>query len=377
LHDNKTSSELTEDAAPYGAAGAPAQGPEEPRSLLFLSCDIVGSTRYKQSKSLWQMTFLSFYRQFPQALGELTAAACFEPEFKLWKPVGDELIFTVHVRDEDEIYHAVRLWLVAMDRYEEDALHDTPLATKGGAFIATFPGPDSESSIPRNPTTETSDKGVVELNDEALAARGTSAADAYMYDYFGPSIDTGFRVISACDNRYFTLAIEVAWALAQCAADAGADKRKYPLEHLRLLDTREFKGVWDSRPYPLFALDRHQSDLINVALADIEKTGVEPDKVVNLCRECSKHPSWPSRLYLPNSSNTCFHDKPADSLEALRSNSMDGAETIPDEAAGTVEELEDDPPLPDPQPSTPRNAIDTSTDAWFARARNWRLGPDA
>ena len=166
------------------------------RSLLFLSCDIVGSTRFKQSMALWQKTFLTFYREFPQVLGDLTAEANFEPDFMLWKPVGDELIFTVHVRDEAEIFHAVRLWLEAMDKYERESLEDTPLATKGGAFIATFPGPDSESSIPRNPTIETSDKGVFELNAEALASR----SDDYMYDYFGPSIDTGFRVFSACDK---------------------------------------------------------------------------------------------------------------------------------------------------------------------------------
>ena len=331
--------------------------PQEARSLLFLSCDIVGSTRYKQSMTLWQKTFLSFYREFPQVLGGLTATAGFEPEFTLWKPVGDELIFTVHVRDEAEIYHAVRLWLEAMDEYERDSLADTPLTTKGGAFIATFPGPDSESSIPRNPATETSDKGVVELNDEALAAR----SDDYMYDYFGPSIDTGFRIFSACDNRYFTLSIEVAWALAQCAADAGADSAKFPLDHLRLLDTRVFKGVWDGRAYPLFALDRHQSDLINVALAAIEKTDLEPHKVVSLCRECSKDGGWPSRLYLPKSDHGEFRVVPTDSLDELRSNSMEGAESLPEvEAAGTADELEDDPPLPDPQRDLQVDALESA-----------------
>ncbi|WP_418063743.1 hypothetical protein [Pimelobacter simplex] len=323
---------------------------DEARSLLFLSCDIVGSTRFKQSStlSLWQKTFLTFYREFPQVLGDLTAEAGFEPEFKLWKPVGDELIFTVHVRNEEDIFHAVRLWIAAMDKYESDVLEDTPLATKGGAFIATFPGPDSESSIPRNPITETSDKGVVELNAEALAARDTDAGDAYMYDYFGPSIDTGFRIFGACDNRYFTLTVEVAWALAQCAADAGVDSEKFPLPHLRFLGTQVFKGVWDGRAYPLFALDRHQSDLINKALAALEDNHLDPNKVAELCRQCSKDADWPSKLYLPASDHSIFRSEPVDPLEQLASNSMDGAETLPAAGAGTGEELEHDPPLPEP-----------------------------
>lgn len=295
--------------------------------------------------SLWQKTFLTFYREFPQVLGDLTAEAAYVPSFNLWKPVGDELIFTVHVRKEEEIFDAVRLWLKAMETYENDSLQDTPLATKGGAFIATFPGPDSESSIPRNPTIETSDKGVFELNAEALAIR----SDDYMYDYFGPSIDTGFRIFGACDNRFFTLSVEVAWALAQCAADAGIDSAKFPLQHLRLLDTRVFKGVWDARPYPLFALDRHQSDLINMALAAIEKTDLKPHQVVDLCRECSKDPAWPSKLFLPDSDHGFFRVAPVDSLKELASNSMDGAETLPSANSQVGEDLEENPPLPEPK----------------------------
>lgn len=316
----------------------------DPRSLLFLSCDIVGSTRYKQSMALWRKTFLSFYREFPQVLGGLTADAGFEPEYELWKPIGDELIFTVHVRHETEVYHAVRHWLKAMDDYEQGSLEKTTLSTKGGAFIATFPGPDSESSIPRDPTIETSDKGVFELNAEALATR----SDAYFYDYFGPSIDTGFRVTSVCDHRFFTLSIEVAWAMAQCALDAGADgEEKYPLKDLRLRESREFKGVWNGRPYPLFAIDRHQTDLINVAMAAIENNGLEPYKVVNLCRACSEDAAWPSRLYLPESRHSYFLDVPDEALDDLRSNSMEGAETVPGEDPfGTAEELEENPPLP-------------------------------
>src|SRR5581483_5568883 len=145
--------------------------PADPRSLLFLSCDIVGSTAFKQQEgTLWQKTFLSFYREFPQMLGELTSNANYEPGFTLWKPIGDELIFTTLVRSERDIYAAVRIWLSALADYEKNVFNDVPLATKGGAFVATFPGPDSESSIPRNPLSETSDKGVVELNDEALAS---------------------------------------------------------------------------------------------------------------------------------------------------------------------------------------------------------------
>lgn len=313
---------------------------QAPRSVLFLSCDLVGSTHFKQQRKLWQKVFLSFYREFPQILGELTRAEHFEPGFSLWKPVGDELIFTAVVTTEDQVYRAVRLWTCAMESYETYVLSDIGMKTKGGAFIATFPGPDSESSIPRDPAMEKSDKGVVELNDEALASR----SDDYLFDYFGPSIDTGFRVLSACSNRFFTLSVEVAWAMAQCAVDVGVRTDRYPLEDLRLLDAREFKGVWNGREYPLFALDLQSSDPVNKALSKIRSDGVSPLDVVNLCRECSQKSDWPSRLYLPRSSHVEFGTIPEDSLEELRANSMDGAETVP--PGGDVgESLEEDAPL--------------------------------
>ena len=309
---------------------------KEPRSLLFLSCDLVGSTRFKQERSLWQEVFLSFYREFPQILGELTHAKEFEPGFDLWKPVADELIFTALVRSEAEIFQAVRIWIEAMDSYERSVLAEIGMKTKGGAFTATFPGPDSESSIPRDPGQEKSDKGVVELNDEALASR----SDDYMFDFFGPSIDTGFRILSARSDRYFTLSVEVAWALAQCAVDAGVDIHRFPLGDLRLLDAREFKGVWNGREYPLFALDLHCADPVNVALSRIRSDGVQALDVVNLCRECSAKPDWPSQLYLPASTHGEFRVVPVDSLDELRTNSMEGAETIPanDELGDNLEE---------------------------------------
>lgn len=311
-----------------------------PRSVLFLSCDLVGSTHFKQQRRLWQQVFLSFYREFPQILGDLTRERMFNPGFHLWKAVGDELIFTTVATAEDQIFEAVRLWTTAMERYESNVLIDIGMKTKGGAFVATFPGPDSESSIPRDPAIEKSDKGVVELNDEALAAR----SDDYLFDYFGPSIDTGFRVFSACSNRFFTLSVEVAWAMAQCAVDIGIRNDKYPLDDLRLLDAREFKGVWNGREYPLFALDLHSSDPVNQALSKLRSDSVSPLDVVNLCRECAGNTDWPSRLYLPESSHAEFHLVPEDSLEELRANSMDGAETVPAGGDGG-ESLEADAPL--------------------------------
>ena len=92
----------------------------------------------------------------------------------------------------------------------------------------------------------------------------------------------------------------------------------------------EMKGVWGGREYPLFALDLQHRDPVNVAFSRVRSDAVEAAGVVDLCRACSQDPAWPSALYLPDSSNSDFHELPVDSLEELRTNGkICGAETVP------------------------------------------------
>ena len=192
---------------------------DEPSSQLFLSCDLTGSTDFKQkqaqdpAKTPWQDFFLQFYRDFPQQIASTQREMETEHlNFELWKPIGDELIYSCEVRKEGDVFQAVRTWIAAMHAYRLSSLADeTTMGTKGGAFIATFPGPDSKSSIPRDPGTEVSDINPRRLNRSAYWPEKRHGD--YLYDYFGPSIDTGFRVISMCKPRYFTVSVEVALAM--------------------------------------------------------------------------------------------------------------------------------------------------------------------
>jgi hypothetical protein len=316
----------------------PEDAGDEPRSLLFLSCDIVGSTSYKQkSGDTWRKTFLTFYRDFPQALGDETRRRDYSRDFKLWKAVGDELIFTVHVLKEADVSDAVRIWLAAMDTYEKQ-IEKENLATKGSAFIATFPGPDSESSIPLDPTQEVSDRGVVELNRDALKSRDRGK---YLFDYFGPSIDTGFRVASQCSQRFFTLSIEVAWAIARARQDVST----VPFNDVCFVGSPTLKGVWNSREYPLFAIDRHHADPINTAMSRIASDNVDHGSVADLCAACHAEPGWPSRLYLPASGLGSLNETPKDSLAELEDNDMQGAESVPEVDVAPAAPLNTDPPM--------------------------------
>jgi hypothetical protein len=109
---------------------------EQPVSLVFLSCDLTGSTNFKQRQDLtapWQKVFLQFYREFPQRVAiTQVALGTKNLTFELWKPIGDELIYSCAVRSEEDVYNAIRTWLKAMRDYEYHSLDDTSMGTKGG-----------------------------------------------------------------------------------------------------------------------------------------------------------------------------------------------------------------------------------------------------
>lgn len=315
------------------------------KSKLFISCDLVGSTNFKQTQAGWQKVFLSFYWEFPQFVNaadrEQAQHDGGQTDFHLWKAVGDELIFEVDVRDEAAVSRAVRVWLKALDRYEKEVLAEPKMALKGGAFIATFPGPDSESTIPRRPVYGASDQPVVYLNQDALT--GTRAPSKYLYDYFGPSIDTGFRVIGRAERRYFTLSVEVAWAMGLAAHHAKGsknDEKTHTVEDFVFHGQHVLKGVWRAREYPIFAIDRECADPVNMAVSKMHGSAVEASHVIDVCHACAADTQWPFRLYLPDSTNDSFREVPDDAMSELLNSEtpLDGAESA--DASGGAGALE-------------------------------------
>lgn len=320
----------------------------EARSELFLSCDLVNSTAYKQRQAAdrtsvadrrgpdlpWQQAFLEFYQDFPKALGEIRDARLkqdsveHEPEFTLWKPIGDELVFTVPVVHEDTVYSAVRIWLEALDRWKARIQH-LGMGTKGGAFIATFPGPDRDVAVPRRPTSQSA-RGVVAANDDACSA-GARDHGEFLFDYFGPSVDTGFRLFAKATPRRFPVSVEVAWAMFR----ASTENQKvgfWDAQDIEYLGGQELKGVWDGRDYPLFAIDRHHSDPVNTATKALAQAKISAEEAMDLCRACVEDVRWPSAVYLPKSGSKALRNEPIDPLQELRvDNEMDGSERAPDD----------------------------------------------
>lgn len=320
-------------------------------SRLFLSCDLTGSTAFKQRplqdpQAPWQKVFLQFYREFPQTLrlvqADSTHADAAHLRFELWKPVGDELIFTCELGQETDVFEAISVWTDTMAEYKRKSLNGEvlketgglKLGVKGGAFIATFPGPDSESSIPRRPDVEKSGRDVVALNREALLKKKTKRIHAdYLFDYFGPSIDTGFRVLGLCSARHFALSLEVAFVLS--SLDQMSTAKPYKSPSLTLLRGAELRGVWGGRRYPVFALDLEASDPINQAFRPFEQPSDQISDILKLCESCYTSQGWPFRVYLPNAATSGhFSVLPDSPLSGYVEE--DGADAVPDDSNPTA-----------------------------------------
>lgn len=198
-----------------------AAGLNQDGSILFLSCDLQNSTQFKQkSANAWIATFLAFYTEFPALLAAKIADVYpdLQDRLSLWKAIGDELIFSVRIKSEQECSDAIDAWMASMLEFEvQHLLRKTPMTLKGGAFLATVPSPDRRVAIPR--AVQFSDNGS-QLDAEAVNETTLNDADVdgdfpinFAMDFVGPSIDTGFRVLKFAARSYFVLTVEVAHIL--------------------------------------------------------------------------------------------------------------------------------------------------------------------
>src|SRR3712207_2108650 len=128
----------------------------EYRIRLFLAVDLAGSTAYKSSQKTngWIKTFRDFYNGFVRLYRANYVAFCEEHDEcaavstdlpKLWKTVGDEVIFVNRVGSLFQLYAYVHSFDRTLDEYKKN-LRTNPttvdLDVKGNGWIASFPFPN-------------------------------------------------------------------------------------------------------------------------------------------------------------------------------------------------------------------------------------------
>lgn len=372
----------------------------ENQTRLFFAINLIGSTAYKQEaqrqQQKWQVDFLRFYYDFPQYLKKArdnherkvkqanSNQSYVTPVFSLWKAIGDELLFVADVEDYRQVKCAVDIWLEAQNKYDDNVLRSKFKSTsesgshhsqqmdcdgqgknkgvgagitrsRGAVFAATFKGPDSVVAIPLELNENDEDFDYVQMNRKVIDQedKGVPSTEDiqshYTVDYIGPSMDIGFHLVNKSSYEFFTMSVEVAWCYSLSCKEMGCTEHR-----LTLIGQSQFKGVWNGRNYPVFAIDRYDD------LGDKVRNFLNLDHqvVINICDACSDCEDWPSRLYLPKSPRTGLTDfqftkmtsEPIDVLSAYESdaegarNDLMKAETLNNDDAGdgSNDDLADD-----------------------------------
>jgi len=241
----------------------------EYRVRLFLSVDLVGSTAFKarmgdplDAKSspnpAWVQEMARFYRGFPDELERAFQNLAKPNDWdvavqppKVWKTIGDEIIFCCRLDCFDHLALCVRAFTIALDKYGQklDGLERPGLDLKGYAWVAAFPYPNVTVRVFEQNSLAATDP---DLPDEKIEKQADNNPSAF--DFLGKDIDAGFRMGKNSSASSLTLSIELA-ALLSTHGD------RPPLDGVRFTYSgrQSFKGVMGGRPYPVIAIDVERS----------------------------------------------------------------------------------------------------------------------
>lgn len=187
---------------------------------IFLSADLAGSTAFKQNHSAneWQDFFRGFYSQLPTYVEQEFGPA--ESRLALWKTIGDEIVFSAELRISRDAPRMVQAFRKGVAAYRREII--TPergLDVKCAAWTAGFPVGNLQVELP---------------------------GSGGQYDYIGPGMDIGFRLVKEASPRRMLVSVELACILSLPAFDE---------PQIIVGPSLSLKGVGKGRRYPCLWLD--------------------------------------------------------------------------------------------------------------------------
>jgi len=235
------------------------------RVRLFLSVDLAGSTAFKSQTptSKWVKVFKEFYSSFLETFASNFLKYChnnpseclnFESEApKLWKTVGDEVIFVNRVDSCFQVFAYVHAFRLTLEEYGKKlaSVDDTRmLDVKGNGWIASFPSPNQTFELP-NSDDEGEGFGLVSEAVEDSADKSPSK-----YDFLGKGIDYGFRIGKNSRPDLFTISPGLAWIL--CKANVNDEYEKFRFEFV-FEGVSPLKGVLNGEKYPVIGINTERN----------------------------------------------------------------------------------------------------------------------
>lgn len=216
----------------------------EPTLKLFLSADLINSTRLKYEKEKsreWVTVFTDFYNNLKSEYSSNRKKAEFSDDTEIWKSLGDEIIFIEHIVDIGEVQRYIECFKDAISRLNNTKLSNTKDKSSSAKLKAT-------AWLAETPVTNAI------IPDWTLVS---DKKDSKAIDVIGRSMDIGFRISKYSSDRKFVVSVEIARIL--CEDDSN------PL-YICFDGEEELKGVQNGIAYPIIWIDMRNGNPTNTEM---------------------------------------------------------------------------------------------------------------
>lgn len=199
-------------------------------SHLFVSFDLVNSTKFKNLNPRWPEVILKFYEISVKKLANEIHS------IKIWKFVGDEVLFYLPISELNDLNEILKKINNAQNYVINDLSgwgyhYVSLLSVKATAWFANVDSQNSRIALDS------------ENNRNIVTEIGGSQ------DFIGVDIDIGFRISSHSSSSLVAVSDQLVYYLYRMRKE-GIISEKIE-NHLKIVGFIELKGVWLGRHYPI------------------------------------------------------------------------------------------------------------------------------
>ena len=203
-------------------------------TYIFFSFDLVNSTFYKNKfVGRWAKTYSEFFGFCKQKIGYNCLSKA-----RLWKTVGDEILFFMPISNVDELIAAPK----EIFNFLSSAIHLIHNADKDAKAILSVKATMWGALIHDIDANNVTNYGNV-LIKEPFADE-----NSVTYDFLGPDIDIGFRIAKHSLRGKLVIDAKLACLISRLELESN---NIVVSGDMRIVSYERLKGVWDDRPYPI------------------------------------------------------------------------------------------------------------------------------
>lgn len=202
---------------------------------VFVSFDLVDSTRYKNIENDWSMLIQNFY----QGTYEMIKSEV-NNDFKVWKYIGDEILLFLKINQINELTKLPSQLYKVMNDVQSTLEESFPnskglIYLKGTVFIAKINEIGKENEKHKNYILKT-------YNNDQLENQ------IIIRDFLGPDIDLGFRLTKHSHKNQLVVSLELVYLITNYFSK----DYSYKIDsNFRVMKLISLKGIWHNRKYPV------------------------------------------------------------------------------------------------------------------------------